>query len=174
MADNNPSNNQKRKNVEEDDGLNLCLSLSSFATRTETTQIPTTTIHSTVNNEIQATVHATAHSTAHATVNNETQATVNNETQATVHSTVNNQIQATVNDEVKGETIRPPFPWAKDRRAKVHSMNYLVANRINTISGEVKCNKCEQVSTLNFNLREKFQEVDNFMQTEEHDMHNRV
>ncbi|XP_021846720.1 uncharacterized protein [Spinacia oleracea] len=78
------------------------------------------------------------------------------------------------NAEAKSETVPPPYPWATDRRATVHSMTYLVANGINTISGEVRCTKCGEVNTLNFNLQEKFLAVRNFIQREEYDMHNRA
>lgn len=39
-------------------------------------------------------------------------------------------------------------PWATNRWATLHSVNYLLPNRIFTFSGDVQCKKCKKVSRL--------------------------
>ncbi|KVI03690.1 cyclic AMP-dependent transcription factor ATF-5-like [Cynara cardunculus var. scolymus] len=56
-------------------------------------------------------------------------------------------------------TIQPPFRWATNRRAQVHSLRYLLARGIDTISGEVQCKRCEQRYEIEYNLKEKFLQI---------------
>ncbi|XP_010030668.2 uncharacterized protein LOC104420542 [Eucalyptus grandis] len=74
----------------------------------------------------------------------------------------------------KSETVPVPFPWATNRRATVHSMNYLLSNRIFTITGEVQCKKCEKVFEIEYDLRGKFLEVGNFIAQNKATMHDRA
>ncbi|XP_074310451.1 uncharacterized protein LOC141646472 [Silene latifolia] len=60
---------------------------------------------------------------------------------------------------IKTNAVTPPFRWATDRRATVHSMEYLVSKGINTITGDVQCRKCERIFEVGYNLREKFHEL---------------
>ncbi|KAK6143487.1 hypothetical protein DH2020_023835 [Rehmannia glutinosa] len=59
----------------------------------------------------------------------------------------------------KSATISPPFPWSTNRRATVHSLDYLLSNEITTITGDVKCKKCERLHTMDFELKQKFNEI---------------
>ncbi|KAK6120953.1 hypothetical protein DH2020_045304 [Rehmannia glutinosa] len=61
--------------------------------------------------------------------------------------------------EGKSATISPPFPWSTNRRATVHSLDYLLSNEITTITGDVKCKKCERLHTIDFELKQKFNEI---------------
>ncbi|KAI3667782.1 hypothetical protein L6452_42851 [Arctium lappa] len=63
----------------------------------------------------------------------------------------------------KSLTIQPPFPWATNRRARVHSLIYLTERGITTISGEVQCKRCEQRYEIEYNLEEKFSELARFI-----------
>ncbi|KAE9584146.1 hypothetical protein Lalb_Chr08g0246571 [Lupinus albus] len=74
----------------------------------------------------------------------------------------------------KSETVPPPFPWATDRRATVHSLRYLNNNSIETITGDVQCKKCERKWTLDFNVDEKFYEVLAFIMEKKDEMHDRA
>ncbi|CAN8272305.1 unnamed protein product [Cochlearia groenlandica] len=53
----------------------------------------------------------------------------------------------------------PPYPWATTRPALIHTLRYLVSNNINIIYGQVHCKSCENTQTLEYNLREKFEEL---------------
>ncbi|XP_059651871.1 uncharacterized protein LOC132299349 [Cornus florida] len=63
----------------------------------------------------------------------------------------------------KSETVPPPFPWASPRRATVQSLAHLESQQIFTITGEVQCNKCEKSYEIQYDLREKFNEVGGFI-----------
>ncbi|XP_055819518.1 uncharacterized protein LOC129888590 [Solanum dulcamara] len=74
----------------------------------------------------------------------------------------------------KSETIPPPYPWATNRRAMVHSLNVLNSNRISTITGEVQCRKCERKYEIGFNLHEKFAQVGSFISLNKEFMRDRA
>lgn len=73
-----------------------------------------------------------------------------------------------------GESIPAPFPWATTRRATVHSMGHLLANRIESIAGEVQCRRCERVFEIEYDLRQKFLEVGAFIAENKGAMHDRA
>ncbi|KAL3722520.1 hypothetical protein ACJRO7_034832 [Eucalyptus globulus] len=73
-----------------------------------------------------------------------------------------------------GESIPAPFPWATTRRATVHSMSHLLANRIDSIAGEVQCRRCERVFEIEYDLRQKFLEVGAFIAENKGAMHDRA
>ncbi|XP_027342989.1 uncharacterized protein LOC113855549 [Abrus precatorius] len=66
--------------------------------------------------------------------------------------------------EEKSKTITPPFPWAKDQRATVHSLKELLQKNIFTITGMVQCKSCETKFELGFDLQEKLIELFQFIQ----------
>lgn len=72
------------------------------------------------------------------------------------------------------ETIAPPFPWATNRRAKVHSLEYLLANGLTMIRGEIQCRRCERKETMSYDLQAKFREVESFVRARMHLMHERA
>ncbi|PIN22120.1 hypothetical protein CDL12_05166 [Handroanthus impetiginosus] len=74
----------------------------------------------------------------------------------------------------KTVTIPPPYPWSTDRRAAVHKLSYLLDKQITTISGDVQCNKCEQIYTMSFDLESKFNEVTSFIVENKPMMHQRA
>ncbi|OIV98449.1 hypothetical protein TanjilG_16776 [Lupinus angustifolius] len=74
----------------------------------------------------------------------------------------------------KSETITPPFPWATNKRAVVHDINYLMRNQIHTISGDVYCKRCDQKFKMEYNLMEKFREVWKFIAENKNAMHDRA
>lgn len=74
----------------------------------------------------------------------------------------------------QSETIPPPFPWATDRRAMVHRLDYLLAHNITTISGEVQCKRCDAKYEIEYDLREKFGEVATYIRENRDNMHNRA
>ncbi|GJR92769.1 hypothetical protein Tco_0264943 [Tanacetum coccineum] len=59
----------------------------------------------------------------------------------------------------KSPTIPPPFQWATNHRANVHSLKYLSDAGINVISGEVQCKRCDQQYDIEYDLKSKFLEV---------------
>ncbi|KAG8364320.1 hypothetical protein BUALT_Bualt19G0116500 [Buddleja alternifolia] len=65
--------------------------------------------------------------------------------------------------EGKSDTVPIPFPWATDRRATVHSLDYLRSKQITAISGDVQCRKCDRHFKLEFDLHEKFFEIGRFV-----------
>ncbi|KAK7351840.1 hypothetical protein VNO77_11572 [Canavalia gladiata] len=74
----------------------------------------------------------------------------------------------------KSETIPPPFPWATDRRASIHSYKYLVENNILTITGNVYCKSCTKKYEMGFNLSEKLTDLCIFIRNNHETMHDRA
>ncbi|CAK8568235.1 unnamed protein product [Lathyrus sativus] len=56
----------------------------------------------------------------------------------------------------KSETIPIPFPWATNRRAKLHSLHYLRHNGIVNIIGDVQCKRCDTIFEMSFDVTKKF------------------
>ncbi|OMO63447.1 hypothetical protein COLO4_32442 [Corchorus olitorius] len=71
-------------------------------------------------------------------------------------------------------TIEPPFPWATEYRATVHSLEHLVSKKIFTITGEVQCRRCERQYEIAYDLRERFSEVGSFLARNMNTMHDRA
>ena len=65
--------------------------------------------------------------------------------------------------EGKNETIDPPFQWATDRRATVHTLDYLVAHGLTVIKGEVQCRRCERREVVAYDLLAKLEEVKGYV-----------
>lgn len=63
--------------------------------------------------------------------------------------------------QTKEDTIPPPFPWATNKRGRIHSLEYLESKQITTITGDVQCKNCDKVYQVSYNLRERFAEVEN-------------
>ncbi|KAK6916546.1 hypothetical protein RJ641_019407 [Dillenia turbinata] len=74
----------------------------------------------------------------------------------------------------KSPTIPPPFPWATDQRATVHSLAYLMALNITTIRDQVQCKRCEQQYEIGFNVREKFVQIGVYILENKDTMHHRA
>ncbi|CAN4127299.1 unnamed protein product [Withania somnifera] len=74
----------------------------------------------------------------------------------------------------KSDTISPPYPWATNQRAKVHTLNMLHSLHIFNISGNVQCKKCEKKYEIEFNLRDKFAQVGTFIALNKASMHDRA
>ena len=76
--------------------------------------------------------------------------------------------------EGKGETVPVLYPWAMNRRAMVHNLDYLLSRRIETITGLVQCKRCEKQYELGFDLRAKFVEIGAFISQNKSFMHDRA
>ncbi|KAE9621852.1 hypothetical protein Lalb_Chr01g0019161 [Lupinus albus] len=76
--------------------------------------------------------------------------------------------------QAKSDTINPPYQWATSKRARVHSLEHLLSENIISISGTVKCKRCEDQYEIEFNLRDKFNEVVEFIVEERDSMHDRA
>ncbi|GAB2272448.1 hypothetical protein Dimus_007274 [Dionaea muscipula] len=63
----------------------------------------------------------------------------------------------------KDPIIPRPYPWATNRRAMVLSLRELEERGMETITGQVRCNKCNVVYELEYNVKEKFREVAEFL-----------
>lgn len=74
----------------------------------------------------------------------------------------------------KSDTIPPPFPWATNRRATVHTLDYLLSKQLFTISGDVQCKRCERKYQLEYDLREKFLEIGTYIAENKAAMHDRA
>ncbi|KAK9667404.1 hypothetical protein RND81_14G253900 [Saponaria officinalis] len=62
--------------------------------------------------------------------------------------------------------VRPPYRWATDREAVVHSLDYLVSQGITRITGEVKCKKCDGSYEMEYDLTTKYGELVTFIVNE--------
>ncbi|KAJ6750047.1 hypothetical protein OIU85_000655 [Salix viminalis] len=76
--------------------------------------------------------------------------------------------------EGKSETIVAPYPWATTRRATVHSLEYLLANGLTIISGQMQCKKCDRQYEIEYDLQQKFKEVASFISANKDTMHDRA
>lgn len=74
----------------------------------------------------------------------------------------------------KSETIPAPYPWATDKRAKVRSVKDLLLDGIEIISGEVQCKRCDRKFQIEYDLDEKYYEVDIFLAKNMDNMHDRA
>ncbi|KAF3775559.1 hypothetical protein EJ110_NYTH50098 [Nymphaea thermarum] len=74
---------------------------------------------------------------------------------------------------LKEDRIRPPYPWATDKRATVYSYEYMKANGIDKISGKVCGKRCEQAYTMEVELN-KVLEVCYMVLHNFHDQNNRA
>ncbi|KAK7337206.1 hypothetical protein VNO77_17780 [Canavalia gladiata] len=74
----------------------------------------------------------------------------------------------------KSETIPPPYPWATNRRAYIHTRSHLLQNNIRTITGKVQCKNCQKNFEMAFNLEEKLMELCMFIVENEATMHDRA
>ncbi|CAL0310431.1 unnamed protein product [Lupinus luteus] len=77
-------------------------------------------------------------------------------------------------NQAKLDTIIPPYQWATSTRATVHSLEHLISLNITSISGTLKCKRCNTQSETPFNLIEKFNEVVGFIIDERDSMHDRA
>ncbi|XP_014517377.1 uncharacterized protein LOC106774862 [Vigna radiata var. radiata] len=71
-------------------------------------------------------------------------------------------------------TIPPPFPWATNQRARIHSFRYLMLNKMNRISGRVQCKRCLNVFEMEIDVRKKLSELRRFTEGQKEDMKNRA
>ncbi|KAG4948725.1 hypothetical protein AAZX31_15G098200 [Glycine max] len=71
------------------------------------------------------------------------------------------------------ETIPPPFPWATNHRATVHTRKYLLENKIVKIKGSVECKRCKNKFEMVLDLEGKFSELWSFIQKKKDSMHDR-
>ncbi|XP_016207347.1 uncharacterized protein LOC107647813 [Arachis ipaensis] len=69
--------------------------------------------------------------------------------------------------------ITPPFPWATDRPAKIHTLQYLNQNKILTINGDVQCGSCHQKFEMEFDLNKKAAEHGKFLKDHRASLHSR-
>uniref|UniRef100_A0A2K1XCI5 DUF7086 domain-containing protein n=1 Tax=Populus trichocarpa TaxID=3694 RepID=A0A2K1XCI5_POPTR len=76
--------------------------------------------------------------------------------------------------EGKRDTIPAPYPWATTRRAAVHSLEYLLANGLTIISGQMQCKKCDRQYEIEYDLQQKFMEVASFISANKDTMHDRA
>ncbi|KAL2329796.1 hypothetical protein Fmac_017377 [Flemingia macrophylla] len=74
----------------------------------------------------------------------------------------------------KSKIIPAPFPWAMNRRATVHSLDYLLKNNIRIITGNVQCKRCEKEFELRVDLEEKVGRLREFIESERDSMHDRA
>ena len=67
-----------------------------------------------------------------------------------------------------------PFIWATDRRAKIHNLNYLLQNKIFSISGDVQCKSCQAKFQITFDLLTKFDVISQYLVKNMNTMHDRA
>ncbi|KAE8650389.1 hypothetical protein Csa_011234 [Cucumis sativus] len=70
--------------------------------------------------------------------------------------------------------IEPPYPWSTEQGAIIHKLEYLQANNIRTIKGEVKCKRCKRKDEIEYDLMSKFEEMIKFIEREKCNMHDRA
>ncbi|KAF5186227.1 hydroxyproline-rich glycoprotein family protein [Thalictrum thalictroides] len=65
-------------------------------------------------------------------------------------------VPSTTSSSSNDRVTRPPFPWATNDEATVHSLLYLRSKNITKISGKVQCMRCNTNYMHEFDLEEKF------------------
>ncbi|MCE3051248.1 hypothetical protein HAX54_049181 [Datura stramonium] len=78
------------------------------------------------------------------------------------------------NKEERSETVTPPFAWSTNRRATVHTLDYLFSKQLFKISGDVQCKRCERKYQIEFDLKEKFLEIGTYIAENKSAMHDRA
>ncbi|KAM6574405.1 hypothetical protein CsatA_022732 [Cannabis sativa] len=68
----------------------------------------------------------------------------------------------------------PLYPWAKVQPGKVHSLEYLLANGIFEIKGQLKCNECKHEYEMRLDLVKEFNKVKGFIVMNKHKMYDRA
>ncbi|KAF5206958.1 hydroxyproline-rich glycoprotein family protein [Thalictrum thalictroides] len=63
------------------------------------------------------------------------------------------------------DVISPPYAWATNRRAIVHSLEYLRSKNITKITGEIECKKCNTRRIVEYDVEEKFREIAEYIFT---------
>ncbi|XP_054776652.1 uncharacterized protein LOC129285118 [Prosopis cineraria] len=77
------------------------------------------------------------------------------------------------NGEDVNRTIQPPYPWATNRPAVLHDLDYLQSMQIKTITGMVRCTRCDKDYEMGFDLEETLSEFLSFVVSKE-SMHDRA
>ncbi|KAK7332670.1 hypothetical protein VNO80_29425 [Phaseolus coccineus] len=72
------------------------------------------------------------------------------------------------------ETIVPPFPWATNKRARIHSYTYLGQKNITRISGNVQCKKCSREFEMELDVVKKWNELLRFVNKKRESMNDRA
>lgn len=72
------------------------------------------------------------------------------------------------------KTVPEPFPWATNKRATVHSQQYLLENNVRTIKGKIHCKKCDKDFELGLDLEEKLGELCKLIEKKNGFWHNRA
>ena len=73
----------------------------------------------------------------------------------------------------KEGTIHPPFKWSSNRRAVVHTKDYLLYHGIRDISGEMECKKCTFREMITYDIEENFSKLAEFL-SEKDNMYERA
>ncbi|XP_076957262.1 uncharacterized protein LOC143632692 [Bidens hawaiensis] len=75
----------------------------------------------------------------------------------------------------KPAMIPPPFPWATDRRCKVHTLKHLTQTlMIKTITGDVECKRCQKSYQIEYNLEQKYNDVSDYVRLHLYDFYDRA
>ncbi|XP_010519318.1 PREDICTED: uncharacterized protein LOC104798812 [Tarenaya hassleriana] len=71
-------------------------------------------------------------------------------------------------------TVPPPYLWATNQRGRIHSLEYLESKQITAITGDVQCKQCEKIYQISYDLREKFTEVEKFVEENKESLRERA
>ncbi|KAM0060825.1 hypothetical protein Hdeb2414_s0004g00128681 [Helianthus debilis subsp. tardiflorus] len=74
----------------------------------------------------------------------------------------------------KSPTIPPPFPWATNHRAIVHSLKHLADSGINVISGDVQCKRCNRQYQIEHDVKAKFLEISCYVKENKYKLNDRA
>ncbi|KAI3910959.1 hypothetical protein MKW92_024107 [Papaver armeniacum] len=66
-------------------------------------------------------------------------------------------------DKMKNTPIVPPYEWATNQRANIHTLDYLLSCNIKHISGDVQYKKCSNVFNIECDLETKFMEISQYI-----------
>ncbi|KAI3895628.1 hypothetical protein MKW98_025419 [Papaver atlanticum] len=77
-------------------------------------------------------------------------------------------------DKMKNTPIVPPYEWATNQRANIHTLDYLLSRNMKRISGDVQCKKCSIVCNIEFDLEAKFMEISQYIAVHKESLRDRA
>ncbi|XP_026446795.1 uncharacterized protein LOC113347366 [Papaver somniferum] len=77
-------------------------------------------------------------------------------------------------DKMKNTPIVPPYEWATNQRANIHTLDYLLSRNMKRILGDVQCKKCSNVFNIEFDLEAKFMEISQYIAVHKESLRDRA
>ncbi|KAI3910957.1 hypothetical protein MKW92_024105 [Papaver armeniacum] len=77
-------------------------------------------------------------------------------------------------DKMKNTPIVPPYEWATNQRANIHTLDYLLSCNIKHISGDVQYKKCSNFFNIECDLEAKFMVISQYIVVQKESLRDRA